>query len=63
MYAIRSYYVRASSARVRETKTTMWVIKIGGHLAEDPVLTEWLERIADLGGGRVVLVPGGGDFV
>jgi len=40
----------------------MWVIKIGGHLAEDPVLTEWLEKIADLGGGRVVLVPGGGDF-
>ncbi len=40
----------------------MWVIKIGGHLAEDPVLTEWLQKIADLGGGRVVLVPGGGDF-
>lgn len=40
----------------------MWVIKIGGHLADDPVLPEWLEQIADLGGGRVVLVPGGGDF-
>lgn len=40
----------------------MWVIKIGGHLAEDPVLKEWLQKIADLGGGRVVLVPGGGDF-
>ncbi|QID16641.1 aspartate kinase [Nitrogeniibacter mangrovi] len=40
----------------------MWVIKIGGQLADDPVLTDWLDEIADLGGGRVVLVPGGGDF-
>jgi aspartokinase-like uncharacterized kinase len=40
----------------------MWVIKIGGHLADDPLLRQWLDQIANLGSGRVVLVPGGGDF-
>ncbi|QSN63202.1 aspartate kinase [Caballeronia sp. M1242] len=40
----------------------MWVIKIGGSLSHDPVLREWLTRLWELGGGRVVIVPGGGDF-
>lgn len=37
----------------------MWVVKIGGSLAKDPVLARWLDELAALGGGRVVIVPGG----
>ncbi|MDR5857186.1 aspartate kinase [Caballeronia sp. LZ062] len=40
----------------------MWVVKIGGSLSHDPALREWLTRLWELGGGRVVIVPGGGDF-
>lgn len=40
----------------------MWVVKIGGSLADDPMLADWLEQLNDLGGGRVVIVPGGGGF-
>jgi len=40
----------------------MWVVKIGGSLSRDPMLKEWLRQLADLGGGRVVIVPGGGGF-
>jgi aspartokinase-like uncharacterized kinase len=40
----------------------MWVIKIGGSLARDPLLVDWLEHVNDLGGGRVVVVPGGGGY-
>jgi 5-(aminomethyl)-3-furanmethanol phosphate kinase len=40
----------------------MWVVKIGGSLADDPVLASWLQELASLGGGRVVIVSGGGDF-
>lgn len=40
----------------------MWVIKIGGSLAKDPLLVDWLEYLKDFGGGRVVLVPGGGGY-
>lgn len=40
----------------------MWVVKIGGSLSRDPLLEEWLEHLSDLGGGRVVIVPGGGQF-
>lgn len=40
----------------------MWVVKIGGSLNNDPVLTQWLELLAQLGGGRVTLVCGGGGF-
>jgi aspartokinase-like uncharacterized kinase len=40
----------------------MWLVKIGGSLAKDPLLVDWLEQLCDLGGGRVVLVPGGGCF-
>jgi aspartokinase-like uncharacterized kinase len=42
--------------------TAMWVVKIGGSLSHDPALREWLTRLWELGGGRVVIVPGGGDF-
>jgi 5-(aminomethyl)-3-furanmethanol phosphate kinase len=40
----------------------MWVVKLGGSLGHDPKLALWLEQIAELGGGRVVVVPGGGRF-
>lgn len=38
----------------------MWVVKLGGSLNLDPHLPAWLRTIADLGGGRVAVVPGGG---
>jgi aspartokinase-like uncharacterized kinase len=40
----------------------MWVVKIGGSLNNDPVLPQWLDLLAQLGGGRVTLVCGGGGF-
>jgi aspartokinase-like uncharacterized kinase len=40
----------------------MWVVKIGGSLGSDPVLPHWLDLLAQLGGGRVTLVCGGGMF-
>lgn len=40
----------------------MWVVKIGGSLTDDPLLVDWLEQLNDLGGGRVIIVPGGGAF-
>ncbi len=40
----------------------MWVVKIGGSLSHEPALRNWLTELAEVGGGRVVIVPGGGDF-
>jgi aspartokinase-like uncharacterized kinase len=40
----------------------MWVVKIGGSLSRDPLLERWLRELSDLGGGRVLIVPGGGGF-
>ncbi|MFZ2651959.1 MAG: aspartate kinase [Burkholderiaceae bacterium] len=40
----------------------MWVVKLGGSLNTDPVLPEWLDLLAQLGGGRVTIVCGGGVF-
>lgn len=40
----------------------MWVVKLGGSLQSWRGLGDWVELIADQGGGRVVLVPGGGQF-
>jgi len=40
----------------------MWVVKIGGSLSHDPSLRHWLTELREVGGGRVVIVPGGGDF-
>lgn len=40
----------------------MWVVKLGGSLAIDPVLRHWLDVLATHGRGRVVIVPGGGPF-
>jgi len=40
----------------------MWVVKIGGSLTSDPLLQPWLALLAELGGGRVTVVGGGGGF-
>ena len=40
----------------------MWVVKLGGSLNTDALLPEWLQLLAQLGGGRVTIVCGGGGF-
>ena len=40
----------------------MWVVKIGGSLTRNPMLPAWLSLLADCGGGRVIVVSGGGAF-
>ena len=40
----------------------MWIVKLGGSLAHDLRLVPWLAMLAELGGGRVTIVPGGGMF-
>ena len=40
----------------------MWVVKLGGSLIADPALPQWLELLAQLGGGRVTVVCGGGSL-
>lgn len=40
----------------------MWVIKLGGALAKSGALRNWLDVLAEAGGGRVVIAPGGGAF-
>jgi len=40
----------------------MWVVKLGGSVIADPALPHWLELLAQLGGGRVTIVCGGGSL-
>lgn len=40
----------------------MWIVKIGGSLIDSVELRSWLGVLAGFGGGRVVIVPGGGPF-
>ena len=40
----------------------MWVIKLGGSLVHSGRLRPWLDMLATHGGGRTVIVPGGGPF-
>jgi 5-(aminomethyl)-3-furanmethanol phosphate kinase len=40
----------------------MWVVKLGGSLARDPRLVNWLRMLAEFGAGRVTVVPGGATF-
>jgi len=40
----------------------MWVVKIGGSLHANPLLQGWLDLLAECGGGRVIVVAGGGAF-
>jgi aspartokinase-like uncharacterized kinase len=51
----------ARTDRVSARRRGLWVIKLGGSLAGSPLLRSWLDTIAG-GGGRLVLVPGGGGF-
>lgn len=39
----------------------MLIVKLGGSLSRDPCLRDWLKLLA-AHGGRVVIVPGGGEF-
>jgi 5-(aminomethyl)-3-furanmethanol phosphate kinase len=41
---------------------TVWVVKLGGSLANSEELPQWLDVIARAGAGKVVLVPGGGPW-
>lgn len=40
----------------------MWVVKIGGSLLDYPGLSDWLKLLCNYGAGKVVIVPGGGEF-
>ena len=40
----------------------MVVVKLGGSLAESSALRGWLHILVENGGGRAILVPGGGPF-
>lgn len=40
----------------------MWLVKLGGSLSYDPCVRAWLDALASMGGGRVIIVPGGGPF-
>lgn len=40
----------------------MWVVKLGGSLQCSDHLPVWLAEIATHGGGKVIIVPGGGAF-
>ena len=40
----------------------MWIVKLGGSLNTNPVLPAWLDLLAKCGGGRVIVVCGGGAF-
>ncbi len=40
----------------------MWIVKLGGSLADTVDLQAWLGVLACFGGGRVIIVPGGGPF-
>jgi 5-(aminomethyl)-3-furanmethanol phosphate kinase len=40
----------------------MWVVKLGGSLHGDTLLPQWLSLLAELGGGRVTIVSGGGSL-
>jgi aspartokinase-like uncharacterized kinase len=40
----------------------MWVVKLGGSLNADQLLPRWLALLGGLGGGRVAVVAGGGEF-
>lgn len=40
----------------------MWVVKLGGSLQDSACLKDWLQVFAAHGGGKMVLVPGGGKY-
>lgn len=40
----------------------MWVVKLGGSLLGSPTLPGWLDALAKVSDGNVLIVPGGGVF-
>ncbi|MGR9101314.1 MAG: amino acid kinase family protein [Gammaproteobacteria bacterium] len=40
----------------------MWIVKLGGSLLDSAELGKWLDFLAKNGGGKCVIVPGGGKF-
>ncbi len=40
----------------------MWVVKLGGSLANNVILRKWLSVLSCYGSGRIIIVPGGGPF-
>lgn len=44
------------------SSTRPWILKLGGSLAGAPVRDRWLALLDRHGGGRLVVVPGGGPF-
>jgi len=45
-----------------QPQAALWVIKLGGSLADSDALRHWLDVLATAGRGRAVVVPGGGRF-
>lgn len=43
-------------------KPALLIVKLGGSLQQAELLPAWLELLAQRGGGRLVVVPGGGRF-
>lgn len=40
----------------------MWVIKLGGSLLGSPTLQKWLDLVHRYSDGKIIIVPGGGEF-
>ena len=40
----------------------MWIVKLGGSMVRDARLRDWLQMLAEYGGGLVTVVPGGAAF-
>jgi hypothetical protein len=40
----------------------VWVVKLGGSMVRDARLRDWLQMLAEYGGGLVTVVPGGAAF-
>ncbi len=53
--------VAAATGEPELAQRGLWVVKLGGSLANSPYLKRWLSVLA-AGGGMVVVVPGGGPF-
>ncbi|MFN0316892.1 MAG: aspartate kinase, partial [Burkholderiales bacterium] len=40
----------------------MWIVKLGGSLSRAGTLAQWLAAIAQVGRGKIIVVPGGGSY-
>jgi aspartokinase-like uncharacterized kinase len=50
-----------ATAAAELTRRLLWVVKLGGSLADSPHLKRWLAVLSEAGGAAVI-VPGGGPF-